>query len=447
MKKPTVIYGALAVVALGFALAWAFAPRPVAVETAEVVKGRFVATIDEDGKTRLIDRYLISAPLAGRLSRITLREGDPVATDQVVATLTPVLPTMLDDRTVGEQQARIESARANVDRSESRIARARVALEQARSEWRRSEQLAQQGFIAPAKLETDLLAVRAAQREVDSATADRTVASYELAQARAALGAVRESAQAAGAAGSVAPGAGAGAASGSSAARAFAVRSPVDGSVLKLLQVSAGTVALGTPLLEVGDTGRLEVVAELLTADALAAKPGSRVIIERWGGDGTLEGRVTRIEPAAFTKVSALGVEEQRVRVLIELTSPHQRWQALGDGFRVAVKIVRIDEGNAVMAPVSAVFPLPEGTGRGAAHGTAEEAADGAVDGSGFAAPGYGVFVVEDGRARRVPVSVGARGAGMAWIREGLNPGQRVIVYPSGEVTEGVRLSERLNEN
>ncbi|MGE0311686.1 MAG: efflux RND transporter periplasmic adaptor subunit [Lautropia sp.] len=418
MLPRTAIYGAGAIVSIGLALAWAFSPKPVPVETAAVTRGHFVATIDEDGKTRLVDRYLVSAPLAGQLSRVTLREGDPIAAGQVVATLTPVLPSMLDDRTVGEQQARIESARANVERAEARIARARVALEQARSEWRRSEQLAQQGFIAPAKLETDLLAVRAAQREVDSATADRTVASYELAQARAALGAVRETPVA-----PVAP-----------VDRTFAIRSPIEGQVLRVLQTSAGTVALGAPLLEVGDTRALEIVAELLTTDALAAKPGSRVIIERWGGSGTLDGRVARVEPAAFTKVSALGVEEQRVRVLIELTSPYDRWQALGDGFRVGVRIVRIDERDVPMVPVSAVFPLPQEASEGLPAG-------GVADGD--AAPRHAVFVVDGDRARRVPVDVGARGTGMAWIREGPAPGRQVIVYPSSEVADGVRVVGR----
>ncbi len=415
MKKRTAVYGAATVVAIALAIAWAFAPRPVQVETAGVTRGHFVATIDEDGKTRIIDRYLISAPLTGRLTRIALREGDPIAADQVVATLTPVLPTMLDDRAVGEQQARIESARANVERAESRIARARVSLEQARNEWRRSEQLAQQGFIAPAKLDTDLLAVRAAQREVDSATADRNVATYELAQARAALGAVRDS-------------------SGAVADRGFGVRSPVEGSVLRVLQASAGTVSLGTPLLEVGDTRALEIVAELLTTDALAAKPGSRVIIERWGGSGTLDGRVVRVEPSAFTKVSALGVEEQRVRVLIELTSPYDRWRALGDGFRVVVKIVRVDEQDVPMVPVSAVFPLPQDAVDG---GASDAEPDGGVP------QRHAVFVVDGERARRVPVEVGARGGGLAWIRKGVEQGQRVIVYPSGDVADGVRVSGR----
>lgn len=424
MRTRTWLYGLAGAALLGGALWWAFAPRPIPVELATATRDDFIATIAEDGKTRLVDRYVVSAPLAGRLSRIQLREGDEVSVDQVLATLTPVLPTLLDDRTLGEQRARVESALANVERAQSRIARAQVALEQARNAARRSVQLAQQGFISAAKLEEDQLAVRAAQREVDAAQADRNVASFELEQARAALGAVR-----------VSPGRPDG---GESADQRFEVRSPIAGRVLRVLQPSAGTVALGTPLLELGDTRRLEIVAELLTTDALAATPGSRVIIDRWGGQGTLAGRVVRVEPAAFTKVSALGVEEQRVRVLIEITSPRERWQALGDGFRVSVKIVRIAVDDALVVPVSAVFPVATGK---AVPNTAQAADDGVA--AGDASPAFAVFRVIDGRAVLTPVAVGARDAGQAWIRSGLEAGAQVIVYPPAGVEHGVRVSER----
>jgi HlyD family secretion protein len=231
----------------------------------------------------------------------------------VVATLAPALSPMLDERTVREQTVRVEIAEAQVQRVGARIERARVALLQATNEARRSEQLAQQGFIAPTRLETDKLAALAAQKELDAAVAERHIAGYEVDQARAALSAVRDPSRSAGS--------------------GFVVRAPSAGRVLRVLQASAGPVAVGTPLLEVGDVTALEIVAELLTTDALQAKPGSLVVIERWGGDSALGGRVRRVEPAAFTKVSALGVEEQRVRVLIDITSPQSQWQALGDGF------------------------------------------------------------------------------------------------------------------
>ena len=303
MKKSTWIIGGTATLALAALLGWAFAPRPLEVETAAVTEGPFETTIEEDGKTRLRDRYVVSAPLAALLPRITLREGDAVEAGALLATLTPVLPAMLDERTRREQQVRVEITQAQAQRAAARIEGAKVALAQARNEQQRTEQLAKQGFVAPTKLETDRLTVMAAQKELDVAVEDSHVAAHEVEQARAALLALTQ------------PGGG----------RGFALRAPVAGRVLKVVQPSEGVVALGAPILELGDTARLEVVAELLTADALRAQPGSLVRIERWGGDGVLQGRVRRVEPGAFTKVSALGVEEQRVRVLIDLTSPPEQ--------------------------------------------------------------------------------------------------------------------------
>ena len=413
IQRKVWFYGGTAVVLLVALLAWAFAPRPVQVELAAVTQGRFETGIEEDAKTRLADRYVVSAPLAGRLARITLREGDAVAAGSLVATLMPALPGMLDERTLRELQARVDGAQANIARAATRIARANVAVQQAVNEVRRSEQLAQQGFISPNKLENDRLGVAASQREADSAVADRNIASFDLAQARAALGAVRQPA--------------------SGTAAGFAVNAPIAGRVLRLLQTSEVMVAMGTPLLEIGDTQRLEIVTELLTTDALAARPGSRVAIDRWGGPGTLEGRVRSVEPAAFTKVSALGVEEQRVRVLIELTSPAAQWQALGDGFRVSVRIVTLAQDKAVQVPVSAVFPLPvEKKGGGDANGANDSAL-----------PRFAVFVAEGGRARQVPVVLAARNGSAAWVQSGLVAGQQVIVYPPSTVSDGVRVAAR----
>ena len=400
--------GAMAAVAL---LAWAFAPRPVAVEAAAATLGPFETTVDEDAKTRLADRFVVSAPLAGRLQRVALREGDEVHAGDTVATLLPVLSPMLDERTLREQSARVGAAEAALQRARTRIEAARVTLEQARSEQRRTEQLAQQGFVAPTKVETDRLAAQAAQKELEAAVDGEHIARHDLAQARAALVAVR------------------GAASGAT----FALRAPVAGRVLRVHQRSETVLALGAPVLEIGDVARLEVVAELLTTDALRAAPGSTVRIERWGGPGVLEGRVRRVEPAAFTKVSALGVEEQRVNVVIDITSPHAQWAALGDGFRVAVRIVTLSEPRVLSVPVSAVFPLP-------AQAVAAAPAASAL----AASPGHhGVFVIEGGRARLRAVELGARGGSAAWIRRGLAEGERVIVFPPATVADGVRVRER----
>ena len=403
MKTRTWILAAIGVVGATALFAWAFAPRPIEVELATVTRGPFETTIDEDGKTRLRDRYVISAPLAGVLSRVTLREGDPVAAGAVVAVLTPVLAPMVDERTLGEQQVRVEIAEAQVKHVDARIERAKVALLQANTDVLRTEQLARQGFVAPTKLDTDRLTTLAAQKELDAAHAERHVAEHEVEQARTALMTVRSTNR--------------------GAPRSFALRAPVAGRVLRIAQTSEATVALGAPVLELGDTQALEVVAELLTADAPQAKPGRRVLIERWGGDGALEGRVRLVEPAAFTKISALGVEEQRVKVLIDITSPLEQRRELGDGYRVGVRILTLRVEDAAKVPVSAVFPLPQ-----------------AMAGQG---PRMAVFQVVDGRSRLVPIELGARNSTDAWIRTGIPPGASVVVYPPATVRDGVRVRQR----
>ncbi len=406
MNKRSLIVAVAVGVVLAAALAWAFAPRPVEVEVAVAAVAPFEVTIDEDGKTRLAQRHVISAPLAGRLARITLREGDAVAAGALVATLTPVLSPLLDERSAREAAARVEGAQAQLQRAAVRIERARVGVEQTRLELERSLLLARQGFIASTKLDGDGLSAKAAARELDTAVAERHMAEHDLEQARAALSALRPPAGRAGRAGV--------------AGHSFAVTSPIAGQVLRVLQPSAGTVAPATPLLEVGDLNQLEVVAELLTTDALRAAPGTPVRIEHWGGEGLLEGRVRRVEPAAFTKVSALGVEEQRVNVVIDITSPRTQWQALGDGFRISARILVTAVDAALQVPASAVFPLPQGDSQQMA-----------------------VFVVDSGRAKLTPVALRARNGSAAWIGPGLAAGTQVIVYPPTAVRDGVHVRVR----
>jgi HlyD family secretion protein len=403
MKQRTWISIAVATVVTVGLLAWALAPRPVEVEIAEAIIGRFETTIDEDAKTRLRDRYVVSAPLAGLLSRVALREGDAVAAGAVLARLSPTLSPMLDERSLREQRSRIEGAESRVRLAAAHYEGAKVALLQANHDVLRTEQLAGRGFVSPTKLDNDRLAVLAAQKDVDAAAAERRVAEHEVAQARAALLAVRSLDGHRG--------------------EAFEVRAPIAGRVLRIVQPNEATVALGAPLIELGDTSALEVVAELLTADALRARPGATVLIERWGGEGVLQGRVRLVEPGGFTKISALGVEEQRVRVLIDITSPLERWQALGDGFRVSVRIVTLAIDGALKVPASAVFPMPASP----------------------AAPGgsMAVFTLVEGRARRTTVEIGARNGAEAWLGKGLVAGQTVVVYPPPTIADGTRVRAR----
>lgn len=387
------IAGAAAAAAV---LYWIFAPKPVAVEAARASTGPYEQAILEDGRTRLRDRYTVTAPLGGALARIALREGDVVQAGAVVATITPALSPMLDERTRREQTARAEAAEAAVRRAEAAVQRAHVAVAQAGAELRRNEQLAAQQFVSPARIDTDRLALRAAEFEREAALQARQVARHERDTARAALTAVRQA---------------------DSPDGGFAVRAPVAGRVLRVAQASATTVALGAPLVEIGDTARLEVLAELLTTDALQIAPGAPVRIERWGGSGALAGRVRLVEPGAFTKVSALGVEEQRVNVLVDLEGPPQQWQRLGDGYRVGVRIVTLSCPSVLRVPVSAVFPQRDGRSA--------------------------VFLVERGRARLAPVAIGGRNGSEAWVREGLAEGAEVIVYPPAALRDGMRVKVR----
>ncbi len=415
------IFGIASVAGLIVVLIWAFAPRPVAVELAAATVGRFEMSIEEDGKTRLRDRYVVSAPLAGRVSRISLREGDPVAAGMVLAQLTPAMPAMLDARTNRELSIRVETAEAMVARADTRIARTRVALAQARDELNRSERLLRDKFVSAAKVEADRLAVLAAQRELDGAGEDRHVAGHELDQARAALASLH----------------------GPEPGDEFAVRAPVSGRVLRVIQRSEGIVALGAPLIEIGDTGVLEVVAELLTTDALQTTPGSPVRIERWGGSASLEGRVREVEPAAFTKISALGVEEQRVNVLIDITSPPSQWKALGDGYRVGVRIITLARDGALRVPIGAVFPRTTDEAVASDHDAGNKSASKDTDEEKTNIEKMTVFVAGENRAVLTPVDVGGRNGTEAWIVSGLKAGDQVIVYPGDAVNDGVRIAPR----
>lgn len=379
---------------LAAALLWALAPRPIEVEADGVRIGRFETVIEEDGRTRLRDAYTVSAPLAGLLRRITLREGDAVAAGQAVAFLQPAYAPLLDERSRREQQARLAAAQAQVDAAAATLARMDIALRRARQDEARSVDLARGGFVAQSRLESDQLAALAAQKDRDSADAQRLIALHEVEQSRAALAATAAPQRSA----------------------TFVVHAPVAGRVTRVVQTSEAVVALGAPLLELGDPAALEVVAELLTTDAMACRPGVPVRIERWGGP-PLRARVRLVEPAAFTKISALGVEEQRVRVLIDLLE--RPAPPPGIGYRVTVRVITKSHQQVRTIPVSALFPLP------------------GIDGA------MAVYAIEDGRARLRRVTLGGRNDLDAWLQAGLGDTARVIIYPAAAVRDGVRVSER----
>lgn len=394
LRKSHLAWAAVAATTLAL-LAWAFAPGPVQVESAAVTSGRFEQSIEEDGQTRLKDRYTVSTPMAARLVRITLREGDPVAAGAPVAVLVPVMSAMVDERSAREATARHKAATANVARAGTRIQRVGVSVEEAQLELHRTERLVSEGFLARTRLDSARLALVAARHDADMARSELESAVQEQAQAAAALLPVSGSIQ---------------------AGRPFTVPAPVDGVVLRVTQPSEATLPAGSALLDIGDLRRLEVVADLLTTDAVQAQPGRRAVVERWGGQ-PVAGTVRRVDPAAFTKVSALGIEEQRVKVIVELDAVPPAWRVMGDGYRVTLRVITQSVDGAVLAPVGALFPFADG--------------------------GMAVYRVDGGRARLQPVEVAGRNGSEAWIRSGLEPGQSVVVYPPPSLADGKRIALR----
>ena len=410
--------GATALVALAAAIAYVFAPKPVAVDVATVARGALRVTVDEEGKTRIRERYVVAAPLSGRTQRCELHAGDPVkAGDTVVARLDPTDPALLDPRELAQAQARAKAAEAANELAVPRVERAKTAWDYARSELARSQKLFQQQTVSRAELDAAEQQERLAAKDVAAAEFSARIATFELELAQAALLCATPGADPHLSSGADTPAdLGIEPAEPSSG---FRIRSPIDGRVLRVFQESSTVVAAGAPLLELGDPSDLEVEIEMLSTDAVKVRPGAEVLLDRWGGSSPLHARVRLIEPAAFTKVSALGVEEQRTLVLASFTDPTEQRAALGDAFRVETHVVVWEGESVLLVPVGALFR-----------------------GGGEAAP-WMVFVVEGGRARSREVQIGQRNDRAAEVRGGVKEGERVVVYPSDRVSEGARVVAR----
>jgi len=380
------------------AVVWAFAPRPVEVETATVTRGPFRKTVDEDGKTRVRDRYVVSAPVPGRLLRVDLKSGALVEPGALVARLAPAAPTPLDARTELEYRERLGTAEATQLRAAASVERASVALDQAKAEQGRAAKLADQGFTSRQALENAQRDVELKSKELAAAQFEGHAAEHQVALARVALARYRQDA------------------GGKATGAVWEIRSPVAGRVLRVVQESEAVVAAGAAILEIGDPHALEVVVDVLTADAATIRPGATAELDHGGGAPVLAGRVRLVEPAAFTKISALGVEEQRVNVLIDFVAPTTAWGNLGDGHRVDVRITVETRDDAVVVPVSALFRQGDG---------------------------WAVFVVSGSRARLQPVQTGPRNGMVAVVLGGLDPGALVIAYPGDAVGDGVRVKAR----
>lgn len=385
------IVAAAAAVAI---VTWMLMPQPVTVETARVITGPFAATVDEDGKTRVRERYVIAAPLAGRSSRIALKVGDQVKAGDAVATILPAPAPLLDPRARREAEERLSSAEAELKRTQAVIEQARAEAAKSKLDLDRTRMLALRGVATSETLERNQLAAQVADRELRAAEFRNEAAAHEVEQIRALIARYGEV--------------------NSGPVENWTVAAPAAGVVLAVRQESETIVSPGTPLVDIGDPHDLEIVVDVLSSDAVEIDPGAAVAIEHWGGSGALEGRVRRVEPAAFTKLSVLGVEEQRVNVVIDITSPPDQWASLGDGYRVEARITVFSRDDATIIPTGALFR--QGTD-------------------------WKVYVVADRRAELRVVEILRRGARTAAIASGLKPGETVIVYPGDSVAPGVQVT------
>lgn len=384
--------GALAAAALLTVALW---PASVDVDAATAVRGPLIVTIDEDGETRVHHRFIVSAPLGGRVERIDLDPGDRVEKDRtVLARLRPEASQMLDARSRADAAAALTAARAVLGRARAEEQRARAARDLAARDLTRERQLSDAGLATRQALE---------MREAAVATAEEAVNAARFAAASAAADVARAETRLRPASAEISGG-------------VVEVRAPVDGVVLRRFLDSEGVVAPGARLVEIGDPSHVEVVADLLSTDAVKVRPGMRVQLEQWGGDGVLGARVERVEPSGFTKVSALGVDEQRVNVILDVDDDARVWNAMGDGFRVEVRIAIWEAADVLKVPASALVR----------------------DGEGWA-----VFRVVDGRARRTPVQVGHRTPREVEVSGGLDAGVTVVLHPPDTLEDGGRVRAR----
>ena len=374
-------------------------PATFPVDVASVARGSLVVTVDEEGVTRVRDRYIVSAPVSGRVLRIELEPGDRVKRGQVVARLRAEVAPLLDARTRAEAQATVESARAALGRARAEEQRVKATLDLARRDLTRVRTLAESGAVAKQELEVHEADVDVAQESANAAAFAARAATSELQRAEARLAPSSLGA----------PG------------RVVSVTAPVEGVVLKRVRESETVVPAGDPLVEIGDYNDLEIVADLLSTDAVRVKTGARAIVDQWGGDKPLDARVRRVEPAGFMKISALGVEEQRVNVVLDFVEPSPAARtSLGDGYRVEVRVVIWESENVVNVPTSAVIRQGE-----------QWAGD----------------VFDRGRARRTLVELGHQTAQYAEVISGLAEGARVILHPGDTLVDGARVRERLPVN
>lgn len=395
-----VSFGRIALGVLGLGLLGGiisgFLPKPLPVESAKVTRGRLEVTVRDDGRTRIRDRYMVSSPLGGQLQRIEFKSGDLVeAGKTVLATIVPVQPEFYDPRARAMAEARIRMAEAARGQAQALVDRAEANRAYAKSERQRVLGLFESSTATQQEVDRADLQLRTSDEEVNAAQFAVQISRFELEQAQAALLVANSE---------------------STPASRFEIQSPITGTVLRVVQESATVIAPGTPVIEVGDPGNMEIEIDVLSADAISMRPGARVILDHWGGSGSLEGRVRRIEPAGFTKISTLGVEEQRVWVVADLVSNRDEWLALGDGYRVEARIIVWESDDVLKVPNGALFRLEDD---------------------------WAAFVLDNGRGRLRQVKLGQRGENEAEVLDGLSEGDEVIVHPGDRIHDGAAVELR----
>ena len=385
----------LGVLLLAALIGWGLWPKPVIVETGVVARGPLTVRVSEEGKTRIRNRYVVAAPVAGNMRRVLLKPGDPVeAGVTVITTIEPVAAPLLDPRARTQAEAVVAMHEASRQRAAESLQAARAALKLAESDRDRMRSVTRDGTLSDSdrdRMEAEA-SIKAA--EVRAMEFSLQVIDYELAQARAVLERPAE-----GGSGNL-----------------IEVKSPVGGRVLKVMQESETVAAPGMAILEIGDPTDLEIEAEILSRDAVAIRPGDSVEIEQWGGEQALKARVRRVEPAAFTKISALGVEEQRVIVLCDLLDPPEAARALGDRFRVEVRVAVWHADDVLTTPAGALFR--EGNT-------------------------WKTFIYQNGRARLAAIEAGRSDGRLTQALTGLKEGDKVLLHPPDAVTDGTRVVTR----
>ncbi len=395
--KRIIIWAAVASVIV-IALAISLAPRPVMVDLADVRPGQLIVTLDEEGETRVHDVYTLSAPVAGRVQRIDSHVGDPVvASDTVLAQIEPGDPSFLDPRSEAQARAAIQAAEAARDLAAAAVNDAEAQYEFARSEYARMQDLIVEGSISKRDLDRADRDHKARRAGLDTARAALQVRNYELELARAQLVSPLQTQ------------------SSSEDCDCIPIKSPVSGRILQIADRSERVVREGDTLMQIGDPADLEIVVDYLSMDAVRIEAGQRVIIDNWGGDEPLEGRVRLVEPFGFLKVSALGIEEQRVNVIVDFAS-EDGWDRLGHGYQVETQVVLWEGSDVLTVPLTAIFRVGDD---------------------------WAVFVEDGGRARLRHVETGQRNGVIAEITGGLQNGDRVIAHPSDRVIDGVRIASR----